>query len=133
MSGHRKRPRDALSAFGVAAAASTAQGTATCASIAAARQQRAAPGAPKYQLLSLSPDHTDSTPQSVLSGCEPSMLLLLSHGHAMGLHFWQDVADPQRIMFDATQFNSLAGYTLSKGIKGDFLARMKRKIEEHMR
>ena len=48
----------------------------------------------------------------------------------MGLLFWQDVSDPWRIMFDATQFNQLGGYTPSKGITGDFLARLKRKIEE---
>ena len=101
---------------------------------------------PKYQLLSVASASSDTLAtspspsslststmtqlQSALSGCEPSMLLLLSHGHSMGLHFWQDVADPQRIMFDATQFNQLAGYTSSKGIKGDFLTRLKRKLEE---
>jgi hypothetical protein len=93
----------------------------------------------KYQLLSLSSVHPEGITttsmaqrQLALSGCDPPMLLLLSYGHSMGLHFWQDVAAPQRIMFDATQFNQLAGYTPSKGIKGDFLARMKRKIEEQM-
>jgi hypothetical protein len=139
MSGHRKRPRDlTISAPGVAAAptahATTASGPTTAARVQKQRTAGSgASGVSKYQLLSLSPNHTDNTTQSALSGCEPSMLLLLSHGHTMGLHFWQDVADPQRIMFDATQFNALAGYTLSKGIKGDFLARMKRKMEEHMR
>ena len=97
---------------------------------------------PKYQLLLVSSaqagalDGNSSTAvaqlETALSGCDPSLLLLLSSGHSMGLRFWQDVSDPQRIMFDATQFNQLAGYTHSKGIKGDFLARLKRKIEEHM-
>ncbi len=95
---------------------------------------------PKYQLLSVAVATSTSSSslatstmtqlQSALSGCEPSMLLLLSHGHSMGLHFWQDAAEPQRIMFDATQFNQLAGNTSSKGIKGDFLTRLKRKLEE---
>ena len=70
--------------------------------------------------------------RDALSEYEPSMLLLLEHGHCMGLHFWQDMSEPQRIMFDATQFNRLGGYTSSKGIKGDFLARMKRQIAEGM-
>jgi hypothetical protein len=57
------------------------------------------------------------------------MLLLLEHGVRLGLRFWQDVSDSTRIMFDATQFNQLGGYTLSKGIKGDFLGRLKRTIK----
>jgi hypothetical protein len=57
------------------------------------------------------------------------MFLLVEHGVRLGLRFWQDVSDSTRIMFDATQFNQLGGYTLSKGIKGDFLGRLKRTIE----
>jgi hypothetical protein len=54
------------------------------------------------------------------------MLLLIEHGIRLGLRFWQDVSDSTRIMFDA---NQLGGYTVSKGIKGDFLGRLKRTIE----
>ena len=90
---------------------------------------------PTYRLLPF-PSETDVSAfpgewlnRSVWSECDPSVLLLVQHGHRMGLRFWQDVSDPQRIMFDATQFNVLGGYTSSKGIKGDFLTRMKLKLE----
>jgi hypothetical protein len=96
------------------------------------QQRRGKP--PQYQPLNppLVNVGITSVPLSpaALSECEPSVLLLLAYGHRMGLHFWQDVSDPQRIMFDATEFNRLGGYTSSKGIKGDFLARMKRHVTE---
>lgn len=90
--------------------------------------------APTYRLLpppvlTATLASIEPTPAALIDS-EPSLCLLVSHGHQLGLHFWQDVSDPQRIMFDATQFNRIGGYTLSKGIKGDFLTRMKRILEE---
>jgi hypothetical protein len=61
---------------------------------------------------------------------EPSAMILIEQAKHIGLRLYQDFADPSRIMFDATCFNRLGGYTTTKGIKGDFLARLKRKIEE---
>jgi hypothetical protein len=61
---------------------------------------------------------------------DASVIALILHAQGVGLTFYQDISDPYRVMFDATQSNALGGYTATKGIKGDFLARIKRKINE---
>jgi hypothetical protein len=61
---------------------------------------------------------------------EPSAVLLIQHAQHFGLHLYQDMTHRSRVMFDATCFNRLGGYSATKGIKGDFLVRLKRKIEE---
>jgi hypothetical protein len=63
---------------------------------------------------------------------DPAMFIIVHHASKIGLHMYQDASNLSRIMFDGTEFNKLGGYTTTKGIKGDFLARMKRKITEAM-
>ena len=72
----------------------------------------------------------DSTqPSSLPIDLDPSTFLLLQASEQLGLRWFQDTQDPHRIMFDATQFNRLGQYTSDKGIKGDFLARLKEKLD----
>jgi hypothetical protein len=61
---------------------------------------------------------------------DASVLALIRHAQRVGLNFYQCISDPYRVMFDATQFNALGGYTAAKGIKGDFLARIRRKSKK---
>ena len=78
---------------------------------------------PTYQLLS-------DPEKSYLQGAEldASVRAVITYAGQFGLHLYQDVHDRDRIMFDATDFNAFGGYTATQGIKGKFIARLKRKI-----
>jgi hypothetical protein len=58
-----------------------------------------------------------------------SVRAVITYACQFGLTLYQDTKDSTRVMFDATEFNTFGGYTATKGIKGKFVTRLKRKLE----
>ena len=81
---------------------------------------------PQYSVLRLD----DAKIAQLSSDVDASILALIAYYAHIGLQFWQQTSGSQRIMFDATQFNKLHGLTATKGIKGDFLKRLTKMVDE---
>lgn len=80
----------------------------------------------KYRPFQLGADQVNA----LSSDLDASTISLVAYCASIGLRLWEDTNDAQRIMFDATQFNQLNGFTATKGIKGDFLKRLVRRLDE---